>query len=552
MSKSLIIHHNNVVDMAAFDAQIIFDLNGKIDTYIHTKIIPMIKNSEPDIIFIKDNLSSNYLELYGITLAYHIRLSKELEDRHFVPIVILSDVDACVLNKLDSNANILFTQNMYVIPNRIEQIEHFLNKDKVYAKKMDEKLFLSNISVKPPKETSHDIANEWAIYQWSHLLNVSSEAISKNTDKISSMLYFKYLVAKYHLETKTNSKIKPTQKSGKVLLIDDRWNDGWKDIMDSFIKQKYSDVTPVVLEDDFKNKTIDDVKTSLEKKIGETDPHIILLDLRLLENDKNVKIDQKKSINKLSGMQLIDAIKKINPGIQIIMFTASGDSLILDEIHNREILGYVKKDAPEDKYESSKNSFKKLDTLIKKGMEQKYLKTAWMIQYRTLQLSFLLNNSNPVIFELRKNIMSVFDVLNSNMPNSFEYAMLGIFKCIELLNDYFIEEKWENNKKYSFWKGTNNKIKTLDYDELKETKNGDYNLATENKIRAIIDDKTSLSNNLMNEQIKQIVCSRNYSMHPQEKDSCRNYLIREPKAEHIIEWFEMLFSIVKSFRNYTT
>ena len=179
---------------------------------------------------------------------------------------------------------------------------------------------------------------------------------------------------------------------------------------------------------------------------------------------------------------------------------------------------------------------------IKKGLDMSYLKSIWHIEQDILKQSFLQNSNKlssenqQIIFELRKNIQFVFEILNSNVPNSFVYAMLAISKSIELINDYFIEEEWMKNKKYSFWKGSSNKIQTLDYGTLKDTKDGDYNLSSENKIMAILKEKTSIQEDSLTNTIKQLICSRNYALHPSEKDSCKDFLIKEPKAEHIVHW----------------
>ena len=543
MHNILLIHHNNVPSLESFPNRISFKVNSSgVDAYITNEIIQEIKNKEFDVICIKDSLSSNYLELYGLRLAYHIRLSQELQDKRFVPIIILSDLDGYLLGKITSEANILFTKNIFIVKNNIETIKSIATNTLPYLNEQDYgKEFLDLVHIEAPKDylTHHSITNEWSIYQWSNLLETSSDTIKKNSDKISSMLYFKYLIAKYQLQRKLKNKTKQTDKQGSVLLIDDKWNDGWKDILKSFVDQQYTEVQLDVLEYTYKDKTIEDIKDHVQKKVYDTQPDVVLLDLRLLESDNTLKINKKKSINKLSGIQIIGEIKKINPGIQIIMFTASGDSLILDELHNKGILGYVKKDAPTDRYETSKNSFKKLDTLIKKGIDKNYLKKIWKLEEDILRQQFLqninkLSNENQqIIFELRKNIQFVFEILNSNVPNTFVYAMLAIFKSIELLNDYYILDKY----KEALWKDTK---KGIDNNEDNSTRN---------KILNIVNYKTNLQQVDIEQNIMAIICSRNYTIHPREKDSCRDILVKEPKAKHIVEWFYMLSSILSNIKN---
>jgi len=126
MKNSLLIHHNNVAPLDFIDKKIRFNLiSGDVDRYITDDIIPQIKKINPTIIYIKDNLSAYYLELFGLQLAYHIRLSREIKEIKFVPIVIISDVDVYILNRLTKTAQILFTKNIFISQNNRESIENF-------------------------------------------------------------------------------------------------------------------------------------------------------------------------------------------------------------------------------------------------------------------------------------------------------------------------------------------------------------------------------------------------------------------------------------------
>ena len=78
-----IVIHNNNIDLFLFENDIPFDSTDNIDKYISEKIIPELLGNDFDRIFIKDNLSLNYLELVGLRVAYHIRLSQELGEKRF-------------------------------------------------------------------------------------------------------------------------------------------------------------------------------------------------------------------------------------------------------------------------------------------------------------------------------------------------------------------------------------------------------------------------------------------------------------------------------------
>ena len=67
--NSLLIDKKNGLKLET-SYKILFQFTGEnIHSYISLEIIPQILKYEIDIIFIKDSLSDNYLELYGINLA---------------------------------------------------------------------------------------------------------------------------------------------------------------------------------------------------------------------------------------------------------------------------------------------------------------------------------------------------------------------------------------------------------------------------------------------------------------------------------------------------
>ena len=381
MLKSLLIHNDNSplnsddrISQSILFAPTVKELsNSDIDTFISKKILSKFDTEEFEIIYIRDTLSKNYIDFYGLVLAYHIRLSiKELNEKSLLPIVILSDINSYTINKITSLGKILFTKNIFLASNNDTALIKFNDSDLNLKKLTREEYkndFINKIEIKPPKDylSHHSITNEWAIYQWGQLLGVHTAAIDKNTQNISSMLYFKYLVNKYHLEDKTKKYNTLVEKSGNILLIDDKGVDGWNDIINKFISSNYKSVNFFTLEEKqeekiFKDKDIEELKQFTKTKINECNPDIILLDLRLLEHIDN----NQEKVLEISGIKLLKYIKKLNPSIQVIIFSASTDSLILDELYANGILGYIKKDSPTNKYLASKNSLTKLDKLLKK------------------------------------------------------------------------------------------------------------------------------------------------------------------------------------------
>jgi len=535
--RTLKIHSNNVIDVE-FDHEIIFESTDDLDTYISKILINELSLKEFDTIFIKDNLSSNYLELYGLRVAYHIRLSSELANKRFAPIVIISDFDEATLNRFTHEANILFTEGIYLCKNTKDDIKKYQSLKLNALSNYDE--FLSHIEVSPPKDTSgtHDIANKWSIYRWTEFLQIEkSEAITKNKNEVENELYFKYaktLHTKQDIEPKNI--IKPTKK-GKVLLIDDEWNKGWADILKTALTKDGLEFS--AFEYDFKDKSNFNLIVQLNFKelknlVAEAD--VVILDLRLIESDH-----ENEDIDNYSGVKILQKIHEINAGIQVIMLTATSKSTILEKLYEKKILGYIKKEHPDDKSIDTVENINKFVRLVDKGLERKYLKKVFLIQKELLALpllqiefSFNMDENDKKLLELKNTISKIFETLDSNIPRPFIYGMLTLYKCIETICDYFIYEYYDktDKKQKAYWRSSDKLI----------SNNG--NASVNNKTRNILR-LLEINENDTIRLIDELSCSRNYEIHPGEiKPACQERVILKPNETHIIPWFELIKTIL--------
>jgi len=501
--NSLLIHNDNVAFIDSFEASIKFSSSSDIDDYISNMILSEIKTKNPHIIFIKDNLSSNYLELYGLRLAYHIRFEEKLKS---VPTVILSDLNGFTLNRFEPMAKILLTQNVFVIENNKKAFDDF-KKKKIKAFNEDEykRKFLDLINIEAPENsTNHSIANEWAMDRWAEFLKVGSEVIKENRKKISSMLYFKYLQAKYPLMTTKTLGYKRTKSSGKILYIDDEWHKGWSDIFTQYFSLN-SQIEFETFEYLYKDNNKFTMMRDIKEKVQSSNPDIIILDLRLTHTDH-----QNGDIETLSGIKIAKMIKEINAGIQIIMLSASSKNNILEKLYEHDILGYIKKEHPQDNDQNIKERVAKLADLVDDGLERKYLKEIWKIQKE------ITINSPKIQIEVK----SVFEIVNSDMKNKFIYAMFAIFKVIEIINDTYFEDGY----KKATWKDTKEEISDN---------------STKNKIKLILDKRLHLNNQKVYESIEHIIKIRNNTTHP------KHGKIEIIQKDSIIDWFKMLQTILE-------
>jgi len=542
MNKSILIHYNNtpnnVNNQFYTDNIIDFDYSNRDETikslneYISKVIINKLKNKEIKIIYIKDNLSSNYLELYGLRVAYHIRLSQELSNIRFVPIVILSDVDGYTLNKLEPMAKILFTKNIFLEPNDSNTIKKFSKKTiNILSKNEYKTKFLDLIEVPPPENSNnHSIANEWAIFKWAKELNISnSDDINNTISNISYQLYFKYLYQKNEIkeeikEIEEKQIIKQSQKGlrlvktkevkeKKILLIDDELDKGWGDIFANYFKNKRGYTLPEIIPIEFKNKNYDDIELAILDYIEETKPDIILLDMRLVKSDHG-----EENPKNISGIKLLNKIKdtsletNLNPGIQVIMLSATTRSDILEQAYkDNKILGYIQKDHIENTFLSTKVNVKKLSDLLIDAEKEFYMKRIWSIQKEISNFNIMKKPSNEYMISIKLQVESSFNLLDSNLEKKINLVVLSFYNIIEFLIKY-----------YGGTHGTG-------FSQIRDICNNKLGICT-------LD--TSLS---------EIMCTRNYIAHGEDakeiKPYCQENTIKTPNSKHIVKWFEALKEI---------
>ena len=544
--NSLIIHNDNVINMEEFILEKKFTQNySDIDKYISLDIIQYIQSNLIDIIYIKDNLSSNYLELYGLRVAYHIRLSSELSfEKRCLPIVIISDIDIYTLNKLSALSSILFTKNIFTIQNEPNMVQNFdTTKIVPLIEEEYQNSFLDKIKIEQPKDylSHHSIANEWSIFRWSEFLKVSAQALQVNKEKISSMLYFKYLLANNPIKKSKGLTFSPKSPTlnGNILYIDDQWNQGWSDIFDKYFS-KSSDINFSTFKYTYKDKNSDTVLKDIKNEVISKKPDLIILDLRLIKSDHN-DIKDEKDIELLTGVKVLNQIKDINKGIQVIMLTASNQTLILEKLYNYGVLGYIRKEHPNDTSVSTKDNLTKFKNFIDTGLEKKYLQEVWSKQNNILNFSLFKKSSNKKIKNIAFDITTIFEILDSKMEDKFSFVIFTYTKILEAISSIYVNEftmKYlEDNTDIGIYDYKQNNV--YDYQSEKWYRN------TQNRLHNIFFEKLSLTQKSIHTDLCELINCRNYIAHPNEKTPVGCNLIKQPNTEDILKWFEMLYIVLK-------
>ena len=120
--------------------------------------------------------------------------------------------------------------------------------------------------------------------------------------------------------------------------------------------------------------------------------------------------------------------------------------------------------------------------------------------------------------------------------------MFAIFKVLETLVKFHIEEKGED--RFAYWIKTNDKIPWVNENNfLVETKSGDSNNRTENKIRVLLHEKLNLKDRTIHDSINSLVKIRNNTIHPKNKISTQ-----EIKKDDILNWFKILHTILNKIK----
>ncbi len=423
-----------------------------IDTRIH-ETLEGLNNVEVNSITIPISITENFLEFSGLRLAHHIRLTPNLSFRK-TPIIIMGSLNEKQLLKLSSLANILLTPNVFYVnlsKYAFDTIEKSVkNLELSDGLSFDFNKYLDKVTINPPTnyEDSHSIANEWAIYRWAKTINASDESINRIEKNIENNLYFKYLQTIYPISKSTiiNADKLQINYSGKpkILYIDDEAEKGWEEIF-SYILGDINDLHFEILDINYKETTQENLIEGTLVKIKEEDIDLVILDFRLLPQDFQVN-----DISEVSGLKILKAIKKINPGIQVIIFSATNKVWNLEALQLAGSDSFILKELPEnsiDKNLSSKliNSFL---INIQTGLKRKFLKEAFLkleIISSNLDASEYEDDTDYSLFimHLKSQIKLVINATKKVTlldSSTIDIVFLNCYNFLELFKDYYLRE----------------------------------------------------------------------------------------------------------------
>lgn len=500
--KSLLIYNKNIAPQLAieFEAKLgktynfqvgkqeLLNPNFTMDSKMNYILKNEIENCRYDAIFIPYSLSDeNYLEFSGLRLAYHIRLTPQFDNMQ-TPIVFFGYETLLEVNKLSKLGSILFSKGCFHIDRiSIESFEEQILEIKEKYSEMDIAEFLNDFiernALKPAGNytTHHSITNEWSIYRWTKSLNLPTENIDK---EIKSNLYFKYLKAKYPIKKIPSAKRMLIQESGKILYLDDEIDKGWATLFKTIcIGKTFNSIGA-----DFKNLNSDEIIEHALEKVNSFGPDVVLLDFRLHDDDFEVSKPED-----VTGFKILQEIKKVNKGIQVVILSATNKIWNLLELQKAGADEFILKESPElstdENYSvtSINNIYFVLNEKLKAGKFLKFIDSSFK------KIIGLITINNPEE-DFKEGILNNFEIAFKLLHDSFfdekyrNYAYLQLFLIIEEWlkqpnifldesDNCYVAKEGSSDEKYLVRKN----VRENEYECAIKFDNGHYSLGKETK-----------------------------------------------------------------------
>lgn len=448
--NAILIHNDNIREttLSLFSTNYKFDITPSevvqtdfsFDKKAHDFLDKHVKDQVFDVIYIHMHLSnSNFLEFGGLRLAHHIRLTESF-NHSTTPIVFIGNESIEEINLLHDFGSILFTPGIFTVQDDSDEIlnqyqwiiDNFRsdNQNKLTAQNHSE--YLKKIEITPPGhyDSKHSVDNELSLLRWSQYIGLELNNVK---DNIESSLYFKYVTTLNPIPKRIQGEQEQISKSGKILLIDDQWENGWYDFYKSMLFSAPVELNVLYIR---KGQKKEQIIKNAEQEIIKINPDVILLDLRLHDDD----FKDKTQIADTTGIKVLQKIQKFNPGIRVIITTASSKAETYELTRNLSS-GYIQKTLDRNVSQSISKLCKTIQTSLQNAEKLKtYHKYLEKIKTRILTNDF----TKPFIELAKTNIDTTWilikDSLNEGNKSFTSFAYLQLF--------YFLEEFAKENSVY--------------------------------------------------------------------------------------------------------
>ena len=381
-----------------------------------------------------------------LSYALAIRLSlHEKKSAALAPIIFMSSLTPDIFKNspystLLQTKGISFETPLYT-PTEVELMEPLSAKDY-------HPYFLDLVKVKPnATEGTHSIANQWGADVLERIIS-GDETENELIKRARQSLYFRYVLTLtlkqetiFDLANNINdvekaNRIDVLDASGKkILLIDDEADKGWKDVIGRILNNSNL-IT-------FNQQTADytNLSEDIKKEIEKEDADLIFLDLRI--NGVAEDTDEHIRPYDFSGMKVLKAIKKINPGLQVIMLTASNKAWNMKALVDAGADGYYIKESPEYAF-SAEYSIANANNLVKqieRCLEKKYLCKIYT-GIKKLKSTLDSCGQSQYFCNRIKNHLNISYILLSQAKTKqdFAFAYITLEQIVEVITNEFISK----------------------------------------------------------------------------------------------------------------
>lgn len=404
------------------------ELNAFIDTIPHDL---------EGVIIDSDSVEDTDLVL---NIALRIRFNiHNLKHTALCRIIIVSESDFATFRDHGIGSVLLMTNDVFVSTG--EEVHYLLEDFKPLTPAEYVEGFLNLIKITPDEkvEGRHSIANEWGAYILAKMVVGGSK---DNIIKIrsSSSLYFCYcgVVSLNAFDIASIIDGKPSEPFGRplkiketfhYLLIDDEADKGWDKVLELMMPKAQGRVYPHQAED------YSALPQELRKEIEACKYDIVFLDLRMrgIEEDR-----QQLKPQDFSGYKILKSIKEINPGIQIIMLTATNKGWNVKAILDAGANGYYMKESPEYHFSedySLQNAIN-FEENIRYCRRRAYL----MDIYQSIK-NFRLNEDNSLDRAIKNQLEISFDLINkASSQSEFAFAYISLEQVYEIVSQHLFKE----------------------------------------------------------------------------------------------------------------
>lgn len=308
------------------------------------------RESNPMTIYIPTVFDyTNSLSYDGVYLALRILMYYIRIGRTDIDIVLMGNESELNFLLHFEYPNILKIPGMHYIRFNREIVKSYQLKERQRLQPDAYRSYLPNLGLTKPSsfKSTHSLTNEWCLFKWSSFMG-----FNEDTSVLDSHPYFDFIITIEKLNHVRNSTASNDLKdkisklpNARILLIDDKT--GWHSFFQEMLRLS-PNIELHCIGENFNKLEYTDIERTVDAAIKDFNPHVIILDFRLME-DKDAESD----FNKISGGLLLKKLKgKFNkPGIcygsQILMFTATSRIENILRLKQLNADGFILKEQPE-------------------------------------------------------------------------------------------------------------------------------------------------------------------------------------------------------------